>query len=110
MDFFTVPTVWFGTLFVFIVLRHDRRRIVPFNVTSHPTAEWTAQQIVEAFPFDSAPQYLLRDRDRIYGCEVRKQVSAMDIREVLGTPRDHPGKGLMWSVLSVPFVANVWTM
>jgi hypothetical protein len=50
MDFFTVPTVWFGTLFVFIVLRHDRRRIVHFNVTSHPTAEWTAQQILEAFP------------------------------------------------------------
>jgi putative transposase len=87
VDFFTVPTVWFGTLFVFIVLRHDRRRIVHFNVTSHPTAEWTAQQIVEAFPFDSAPQYLLRDRDRIYGCEVRKQVSAMNIQEVLGAPR-----------------------
>jgi putative transposase len=87
MDFFTVPTVWFGTLFVFIVLRHDRRRIVHFNVTSHPTAEWTAQQIVEAFPFDSAPQYLLRDQDRIYGCEVRKQVSAMNIQEVLGAPR-----------------------
>jgi len=68
VDFFTVPTVWFETLFVFVVLRHDRRRIVHFNVTSDPTAEWTAQQIVEAFPFDSAPQSLLRDRDRIYGC------------------------------------------
>jgi len=87
VDFFTVPTVWFETLFVFVVLRHDRRRIVHFNVTSDPTAEWTAQQIVEAFPFDSAPQSLLRDRDRIYGCEVRKQVSAMNIQEVLGAPR-----------------------
>jgi hypothetical protein len=61
MDFFTVPTVWFGTLFVFIVFRHDRRRIVHFNVTSHPTAEWTEQQTVEAFPFDTAG---LRDRNR----------------------------------------------
>ena len=65
IDFFTVHTVWFEILFVFVVLAHDRRRILHFNVTAHPTAEWTAQQIVEAFPFDSAPKYLLRDRDRI---------------------------------------------
>jgi putative transposase len=69
IDFFTVPTIWFEVLFVFIVLAHDRRRILHFNVTAHPTAEWTAQQIVEAFPFDTAPKYLLRDRDRIYGFE-----------------------------------------
>jgi len=61
-----VHTVWFEILFVFIVLAHDRRRIVHFNVTAHPTAEWTAQQMLEAFPFDTAPRYLLRDRDRIY--------------------------------------------
>jgi len=67
IDFFTVPTVMFEVLFVFIVIEHDRRRIVHFNVTTHPTAEWTAQQILEAFPFDSAPKYLLRDRDGIYG-------------------------------------------
>ena len=67
IDFFTVPTATFRILYVFIVLRHDRRQIVHFNVTAHPTAQWTAQQIVEAFPFDTPPRYLLRDRDRTYG-------------------------------------------
>ena len=69
------------------MLAHDRRRILHFNITAHPTAEWTAQQIVEAFPFDTAPKYLLRDRDRIYGFEFRKQVEAMGIKEVLSAPR-----------------------
>jgi len=87
VDFFTVHTVWFETLFVFIVLAHDRRRIVHFNVTAHPTAEWTAQQMLEAFPFDTAPRYLLRDRDRIYGQVFRDQVAAMNINEVLSAPR-----------------------
>src|SRR5687767_3526677 len=87
VDFFTVRTIWFELLFVFIVLAHDRRRIVHFNVTAHPTAEWTAQQILEAFPFDSAPKYLLRDRDRIYGCEFNKQVQVMGIKSVLSAPR-----------------------
>jgi hypothetical protein len=82
VDFFTVHTVWFEILFVFIVLAHDRRRVVHFNVTAHPTAEWTAQQMLEAFPFDTAPKYLLRDRDRIYGQEFRKQVEVMNIKEV----------------------------
>jgi len=87
VDFFTVPTIWFDVLFVFVVLAHDRRGIVHFNITAHPTAEWTAQQIVEAFPFDTAPKYLLRDRDRIYGYQFRKQVEAMNIEEVLSAPR-----------------------
>ncbi len=65
VDFFVVPTVTFKVFFVFLVLAHDRRRIIHFNVTAHPTAPWTAQQIVEAFPFDSAPRYLLRDGDGI---------------------------------------------
>jgi len=69
------------------VLAHDRRRVLDFNVTAHPTAERTAQQIVEAFPFASAPKYLLRDRDRIYGYEFRKQLEVMDIEEVLSAPR-----------------------
>jgi hypothetical protein len=68
-DFFTVPTVTFRVLFVCVILAHERRRIVHFNVTEHPTAQWTAQQIVEAFPWDEAPQYLLRDRDCIYGSD-----------------------------------------
>jgi len=87
VDFFTVHTVWFEILFVFIVLTHDRRRIVHFNVTAHPTAEWTALQIREAFPFDTAPRYLLRDRDRIYGQEFRVQMEVMNINEVLSAPR-----------------------
>ena len=72
MDFFTVPTFRFQVLYVFLVLAHDRRRIVHFNVTAHPTAEWTAQQLREAFPFDQVPRYLLRDRDGIFGREFRK--------------------------------------
>src|SRR5580765_6173889 len=87
IDFFTVHTVWFEILFVFIVLAHDRRRIVHFNVTAHPTAQWTAQQMLEAFPFDTAPKYLLRDRDGIYGQEFRKQLEVMDINEVLSAPQ-----------------------
>jgi putative transposase len=87
VDFFTVHTVWFEILFVFIVLAHDRRRVVHFNVTAHPTAGWTAQQMLEAFPFDTAPKYLLRDRDGIYGHEFRNQVEVMNITEVLSAPR-----------------------
>src|SRR5262245_11913454 len=87
INFFTVHTISFEILFVFVVLAHDRRRVVHFHVTAHPTAEWTAQQIVEAFPFDSSPKYLLRDRDRIYGLEFRKRIDAMGIKEVLSAPR-----------------------
>jgi transposase InsO family protein len=87
IDFFTVHTISFQILFVFVVLAHNRRRVVHFNVTPHPTAEWTAQQMLEAFPFEQAPKYLLRDRDRIYGHEFRKQVEIMNINEVLGAPR-----------------------
>ena len=87
VDFFTVPTIRFQILYVFLVLAHDRRRIVHFNVTAHPTAEWTAQQLREAFPFEQIPRYLLRDRDGIFGGEFRKDVEAMGIKEVLSTPR-----------------------
>jgi putative transposase len=67
IDFFTVPTATFRVLFVFVVLCHNRRRVVHFNVTEHPSAEWTAQQMVDAFPWDRLPRYVLRDRDQIYG-------------------------------------------
>jgi putative transposase len=70
-------------LFVLVVLAHDRRRVVHFNVTEHPTAHWTAQQIVEAFPNDTAPSYLLRDRDRVYGEQFRHRVKGLRITEVL---------------------------
>jgi transposase InsO family protein len=86
-DFFTVPTVTFRVLYVFIVLRHDRRRVVHFNVTSHPYAEWAAQQIVDAFPYEEAPRFLLRDRDDIYGKYFQKRVTDMGIEEVLIAPR-----------------------
>jgi putative transposase len=87
VDFFTVPTIRFQVLYVFLVLTHERRRIVHFNVTAHPTAEWTAQQLREAFPFEQVPRYLLRDRDGIFGGEFRKVVEAMGIQEVLSAPR-----------------------
>jgi hypothetical protein len=67
LDFFTVPTVTFRVLVVLVILAHERRRVVHFNVTEHPTAQWTAQQVVEAFPWNAAPRYLLRDQERIYG-------------------------------------------
>ena len=67
VDFCTVPTIRFEVLYVFLVLSHERRRRVHFAVTAHPTAEWAAHQLREAFPWDSTPRYLLRDRDRIFG-------------------------------------------
>ena len=87
VDFFTVTTVTFRVLFVFVVLAHDRRRVVHFNVTDSPSAKWTAQQIVEAFPWDTAPRYLLRDRDGIYGHEFTSRVDHMGIKEVKTAPR-----------------------
>src|SRR6267143_5760416 len=87
IDFFTVPTIRFQVLYVFLVLAHDRRRILHFNVTAHPTAEWTGQQLREAFPFDQLPRYLLRDRDAIFGHDFREKVRDMGIREVLSAPR-----------------------
>lgn len=87
IDFFTVPTATFRILFAFIVLRHDRRMVVHFNVTAHPTARWTAQQIVEAFPHDQAPRFLIRDRDGIYGQDFQQRVKHMGIDEVVTSPR-----------------------
>jgi putative transposase len=87
IDFVIVPTIRFKLLYVFIVLAHSRRRVLHFNVTANPTAQWTAQQIVEAFPWESAPKYLLRDRDAIYGGEFRKRIHAMGIEQVLSAPR-----------------------
>ena len=87
IDFFTVPTATFRILYVFIVLGHDRRQILHFNVTEHPTAHWTAQQLVEAFPFESAPRYLLRDRDSIYGETVRRRIKSLGMENVIAAPR-----------------------
>ncbi len=86
-DFFVVPTITFRLLFVFLVLSHDRRRVLHFGVTAHPTSEWTAQQLRHAFPWDTAPRFLLRDRDACYGAEFRETAEALDIEEILSTPR-----------------------
>jgi putative transposase len=90
-----VPTVRFQILYVFLVLAHERRRIVHFAVTAHPTAEWTVQQLHEAFPWDAAPPYLLSDRDRIFGAEFVDQVKAMGIQQVLSAPRSPWQRGLL---------------
>ena len=87
IDFFTVPTATFRVLYVFIVLSHQRRCVMHFNVTDHPTAQWTAQQVIEAFPFETAPRYLLRDRDGIYGRDFLRRVAGMGIEQVCTAPR-----------------------
>jgi len=83
IDFFVVATVSFRLLYCFLVLRHDRRRIVHFNVTPCPTARWTAQQVVEALPLDTAPRFLIRDHDGIYGQDFRKRMKPLGIEEVV---------------------------
>ena len=87
IDFFVVPTATFTMLFAFIVLQHERRRIVHVGVTAHPTAAWVAQQIREAFPWDTAPRYMIRDRDSVYGAAFRLRLQAMGIEEVVTAPR-----------------------
>lgn len=77
LDFFTVPTATFRILYVLVILSHDRRRIVHVNVTEHPTAAWTAQQLLDACGLDEEPRYLLRDRDAIYGEEFRRRAAAL---------------------------------
>src|SRR6202035_684857 len=81
--FFTVPTIHFQVLYVFLLLAHDRRRVMHFNVTAHPTAQWTTQQLREAFPFDQVPLYLPRDSDAIFGLDFSDQVRDMGIEKVL---------------------------
>ena len=81
MDLFVVPTIGFDLLYAFVIIRLDRRELVWINVTTNPTAEWIARQITEAFPWDDAPQYLIRDRDRIYGAIVTRRLRAMGIRD-----------------------------
>jgi hypothetical protein len=87
LDFFTVPTASLRMLFVLVVLAHQRRRAVHFNISEHPTARWTAQQIVEALPNDTAPSYRLRGRDRVYGEPFRHRVKGSGITELLTASR-----------------------
>jgi transposase InsO family protein len=81
MDLFVVPTIGFKLLYAFVIVRLDRRDLVWINVTTNPTAEWIARQITEAFPWDGAPSYMIRDRDRIYGAVVTRRLRAMGIRD-----------------------------
>ena len=81
MDLFVVPTIGFELLYAFVIVRLDRRDMVWINVTANPTAEWVARQITEAFPWDDAPKYLIRDRDQIYGAVVTCRLRAMGIRD-----------------------------
>lgn len=92
-DFFTVPTLTFGVLYVFVILRHHDRRLLHVWVTSNPTAAWTAQQVREAFAFDDAPKYLLRDNDSIYGTVFSRAIASMGVEEVRtakGSPWQNP--------------------
>jgi transposase InsO family protein len=87
IDFFTVHTATFRTLYVFLVLSLDRRRVVHFNVTANPTADWTSLQLIQAFPFDSAPRYLIRDRDGVYGKAVADGLQMLGIKQIVTAPR-----------------------
>jgi hypothetical protein len=87
VDFFTVPTVRHRVLLVFAVPAHLRRRVLHFGITEHPTAAWTSRQIVEAFPWDTAPRHMIRDRDSIHGDVFRGRVKAMGIKKVVIAPR-----------------------
>src|SRR5258706_6905791 len=81
MDLFVVPTIGFKLLYGFVIVRLHRRELVWISVTTHPTAEWVARQITEAFPWDEAPRYVIRDRDQIYGAVVTRRLRAMGIRD-----------------------------
>src|ERR1700676_1985031 len=81
MDLLVVPTIGFDLLYAFVIVRLGRRELIWINVTAHPTAEWVARQITEAFPWNEAPRYMIRDRDRIYGAVVRRRLRAMGIRD-----------------------------
>src|SRR5262249_18563512 len=87
LDYFTVPTATFRVLFVLVMLSHSRRRLVHFNVTEHPTAEWTARQLLEACTLEESSRYPIRDRDSVYGERFSRQAKTLDIREVITAPR-----------------------
>jgi transposase InsO family protein len=90
MDLFVVPTIGFDLLYALVIVRLDRRDLVWINVTTNPTAEWIARQITEAFPWDDAPKYLIRDRDQIYGAVVTRRLRAMGIRDKPTAPASPP--------------------
>ena len=82
IDFFVLPTITFRVFYVFIILHHSNRKLLHFNVTVNPTAQWTANQIIQTFPYDTAPKYLIRDRDSIYGNYFQYRIKNMGINEI----------------------------
>jgi hypothetical protein len=104
MDLFVVPTIGFDLLYAYVIVRLDRRELVWISVTTHPTAEWVARQITEAFPWNEAPRYMLRDRDRIYGAVVTRRLRAMGIRD---NPRQRLAAELSFLFDSPPGQVNV---
>jgi transposase InsO family protein len=102
MDLFVVPTIGFDLLYAFVIVRIDRRDLVWINVTANPTAEWVARQITEAFPWDEAPRYLIRDRDRIFGSVVTRRLRSMGIRDRPAAPASPWQNGLAeWLIGSI---------
>ena len=91
MDFFVVPTVTGRMLYVLMVIMHERRKVIHFNITQTPTATWTAQQVINAFPYGTAPQYLLRDQDSIYGSVFVQRVEGLGLKQKLISPRSSSG-------------------
>jgi hypothetical protein len=102
MDLFVVPTIGFKLLYGFVIIRLDRRDLVWINVTTNPTAEWVARQITEAFPWDEAPVYMIRDRDRIYGAVVTRRLRAMGIRDKPITPASPWQNGFVERLIGSP--------
>ena len=104
-----MPTFSFKVLFVFVVLAHRRREVLHFNVTQHPTAEWTTQQRVEAVADRDAPRYLVRDRDRVYGRAVNEKLASLNVEQVVTAPASH-GKTALSNGSLDPFGANASIM
>jgi hypothetical protein len=105
VDFFLVPTLTFRLLVVLVVLRHDCRELLRLNVTDHPTAGWTARQILEAFPDETAPRYLLRDPDAIYGERFPRDLANMELATSSSLPK-HPGRTRSSNGSSAPSAAS----
>lgn len=110
IDFFVVTTVRFKVLFVLVILAHHRCKVVHFNVTVHPTAHWTGQQIVEAFPWDTAPKYLLWDRDGIYGSQFLRRVRSLGIEEGYSPLQEAHGRMHLWNAILAVSGEIAWIM
>jgi hypothetical protein len=100
VDMLSVPTITFDRLYAFVVLGHGRRAILHVEVTDHPTAQWLAQQITEAFPWDTAPRYLVRDNDGAYGVAFRRRLRAMGVRDRPITPHSPWLNGGLYTCLA----------